>query len=417
MRKIDYFVGVPLCLGLTWFYRLFINWWPQRPIKPQRVVLIELSEMGSAVLVDPAMEKLKYQGMELFFAIFKKNKASLEILGTVPDKNIFLMRDNGILVLAWDTLRFLFWCRRNKIDSTIDLELFSRFTALLTALCGSRNNVGFYKFHNEGLYRGDFLTRKVAYNPHIHIAKNFVALVNALVSENEELPYSKIPVTDKEVSLKRAIVSHDAVETVRDKVRQTFPSWSGQSLFLINANASDMLPQRRWPTAEFIRLIQILLSDHNDILVLLTGSPAERVELDIIANGVNSERCINFAGKVKFEELIPLYSISTLMVSNDSGPPHFASVTDLHSFVLFGPETPSLYCSLGSTTTITAGLACSPCVSAWNHRKTPCLDNQCLKQIAAEKVAQLVSKYYLDSRSGQTTESFGRGIHRSVVLD
>ena len=78
------------------------------------------------------------------------------------------------------------------------------------------------------------------------------------------------------------------------------------------------------------------------------------------------------------------------MVSNDSGPPHFASVTDLPTYVIFGPETPSLYGALGNSTPIYAGLACSPCVSAGNHRKTSCTDNQCLKAIYPEQVLKAI---------------------------
>ncbi|MBD3801500.1 MAG: glycosyltransferase family 9 protein, partial [Campylobacterales bacterium] len=40
----------------------------------------------------------------------------------------------------------------------------------------------------------------------------------------------------------------------------------------------------------------------------------------------------------------------------------------------------------GPTTPIFAGMACSPCVSAANHRKTPCTDNQCIKVITPEWV-------------------------------
>ena len=74
------------------------------------------------------------------------------------------------------------------------------------------------------------------------------------------------------------------------------------------------------------------------------------------------------------------------MLTNDSGPGHFSAVTELRTFVLFGPETPLLYGSLGNSTPIYAGLACSPCVSAANHRKTPCTDNVCLQVITAEAV-------------------------------
>ena len=86
-----------------------------------------------------------------------------------------------MLAFVLDTLKFFFWTRKRKIDAVIDLELFSRFTALLTGFSGAPYKVGFHAYYNEGLYRGDFLSHKVAYNPHIHIAKNFIALVNALL--------------------------------------------------------------------------------------------------------------------------------------------------------------------------------------------------------------------------------------------
>ena len=101
---------------------------------------------------------------------------------------------------------------------------------------------------------------------------------------------------------------------------------------------------------------------------------------------IGDPRCVNFAGALKLAELPILYSMATLMVTNDSGPGHFSSVTPLPTFVLFGPETPKLYGSLGNSTPIFAGLACSPCVSAANHRKTPCTDNKCLQAITVEQV-------------------------------
>jgi hypothetical protein len=71
-------------------------------------------------------------------------------------------------------------CRR-RTSGSADLELFSRYTALMTGFSGGSRRIGFYRFHQEGLYRGEMLTHRVAYNPHIHIAKNFIALVDALL--------------------------------------------------------------------------------------------------------------------------------------------------------------------------------------------------------------------------------------------
>jgi hypothetical protein len=41
---------------------------------------------------------------------------------------------------------------------------------------------------------------------------------------------------------------------------------------------------------------------------------------------------------------------------------------------------------LGNARVITAGLACSPCVSATNQRRTGCTDNQCMQRISVAEV-------------------------------
>jgi ADP-heptose:LPS heptosyltransferase len=99
---------------------------------------------------------------------------------------------------------------------------------------------------------------------------------------------------------------------------------------------------------------------------------------------------VNFAGETSIAELVALYSISLIMLTNDSGPAHFASVTPLPVFVFFGPETPAIYGPLGKMTPIYAKLACSPCVSALNHRKSPCSDNVCLQIISHDQVFEII---------------------------
>ena len=64
--------------------------------------------------------------------------------------------------------------------------------------------------------------------------------------------------------------------------------------------------------------------------------------------------------------------------------------------MFFGPETGRLYGPLArpesatsgpQATVYESGIACSPCLSAYNHRLTFCDgDNQCLKRIAPDPV-------------------------------
>jgi hypothetical protein len=80
MRAIDHWVGVPLCAIMSPVVALIDvvkGIFTTDPKAPKKLLFIELSEMGSAILVDPAMRNAEARGAELFFLIFKSNQASL----------------------------------------------------------------------------------------------------------------------------------------------------------------------------------------------------------------------------------------------------------------------------------------------------------------------------------------------------
>ena len=397
MRAIDHWVGVPLCAVASPIVALMDgikNIFSRNLEAPRKLLFIELSEMGSAILVDPAMRNAQARGAELFFLIFKSNRASLTLLNTVKPENIFTIDSSSLGGLIRDTIKFLIVARQHRIDTVIDLELFSRFTALLTGLCGARHRVGYHIFHGEGLWRGFMLTRKVHYNPHIHITKNFLSLIHAAFAKELEMPFSKIPIADSEVRLAQAVIDPAALMTVRERIEKLSADagiefvQGKQRLILVNPNASDLLPQRRWAQQRFSELIQGLNQRYPQDLILITGSPAEFDYVEKVRAVANVTNALNFAGQVSFAELPPLYTLSDVMVTNDSGPGHFSAVTSLRTVVLFGPETPALYGSIGKSIAITANLACSPCVSAANHRKTPCQDNVCMQAITVSQVLE-----------------------------
>ncbi|WP_114689496.1 glycosyltransferase family 9 protein [Polynucleobacter necessarius] len=406
MRAIDHWVGVPLCAMVSPVIALIDgvkNIFNRGPETTKKLLFIELSEMGSAILVDPAMRNAQARGAELFFLIFKNNRASLTLLNTVKPENIFTIDSSSLGCLIKDTLRFLVLARKHRIDTVIDLELFSRFTALLAGMCGARRRVGYHIFHGEGLWRGFMLTRKVHYNPHMHSTKNFLSLIHAAFAQKIEVPFSKIEIPDSEVRLEQAIINPSALEKVRERIQTlakeaNIDYASGKNrLILINPNASDLLPQRRWAQQRFSELMQAIHQQYPHDLILITGSPAEFEYVEKVRAVANVKNALNFAGQVSFAELPPLYTLSDVMVTNDSGPGHFAAVTPLRTVVLFGPETPALYGSVGNSIAITANLACSPCVSAANHRKTPCHDNVCMQAITVSQVLDKVVKQLQDA--------------------
>ena len=234
MRKIDRWVGVPLCFLMSIFLWISarIRFLKKKAPDLKRVLFIELSEMGSAIIVDPAMKMREDGGSELFFAIFEDNYKSLAILQTVPDENIFKMRSNGLFVLAIDVIRFMFWTRKHRIKTVIDLELFSRFTALLCALSGARSRIGYASFHDEGLYRGNLINFPVRYNPHVHVSVNFMSLVNTALGKHSN-PYATTPVKPEELTLAKAVIDKAEIVTVENKIKDLYPGWNKEKVVLL----------------------------------------------------------------------------------------------------------------------------------------------------------------------------------------
>jgi len=401
MRIIDRRVGVPLCFILTLLFKISKKLKKHNNVPlniPPKILYIELSEMGSTILAYAAIKKAFeiFPGVKLYFLIFEQNSKSLRLINIIPEENICTIRSRSLIRFVIDTFRVLWRLRKERIDIVIDLELFSRFTSILAYLCGAKQRVGFYRFTLEGLYRGDLLTHRVAYNPYQHISLNFLSLVCALQSPTNEIPLVKRHLTHDEITVPSLDADQQAKDIIWKKLKEVNPQIDpSNSIVILNPHAGKLLPIRAWPLKNYVELTLRLLQD-SDLYIIVVGTKEGLRDAERICREVNDNRCLDMAAKLELEELIPLFNISHVLVTNDSGLPHFASLTSIRMFVFFGPETPKVYAPLSpNCTPLYASFACSPCVSAFNHRKTPCNDNKCLQNIGVDYVYNMV-KDHLD---------------------
>jgi len=396
MRSVDRKLGAPLCFFLSCVHgvrRIFSK--PRLIRDPEKILFIELSEMGSMVLAYSLFKKTKelFPKAELYFLTFKENRHAVDILGIIPGENVITVSSRNFFSFFFTSLRAVGKLRRLKISVALDMELFARFTAILSYLSGARNRVGYYRYHNEGLYRGNVLTHKVAFNPHIHMSQNFLNLVYALSSSSQDAPLTKRFLSDYKIVVPRIQAAPDSRMRILRKLREENKDiTSDKKIVLLNPNVSDIVPVRRWPLENYIELAKRLLQ-HEGVFILVTGVKSEKEHGDDLCEAVGSERCLNLAGKTTFFELIDLYHLADILITNDSGPVHFSVMTDIKTFAFFGPETPGLYGPLGKNCRVFySGYGCSPCLSAFNHRKSPCTDNRCLKAITVEEVYREVKE-------------------------
>jgi ADP-heptose:LPS heptosyltransferase len=399
IRSVDKWLGVPACFLLTVLNKLkstLRNSRERCPIgksHPPKILFIELSEMGSAIVAYPAMKYMlrKFPNARLYFLTFSQNRFSVEILNVIPPNQIITIDMDHSLGFIHSTFLALKKIRGERMDMVFDLELFSRFSALISGLSDAQVRVGYGKYHEEGLYRGGVMTHKVFYNCHQHMAKNFLALVKA-AERSGEYPLVKEAITEGDIVRPSYEAPAGAVDDLRHRLAKVCPMVGEAShLILLNPSAGRLLPIRAWPLMNYVALSRNLI-EQLDVAIVLIGLADAREETSEVCFQVNSGRCLDLAGQTSFNDLMNLFCLADVLVTADSGPAHFAALTSVERFILFGPETPALYRPFGSRThCFFAGLSCSPCLSAYNHRKSSCKDPKCMKAITVAEVFGAVS--------------------------
>ncbi len=386
MRIIDSGLGIPLCLLLSLgaaLYRLLFFWRRRRPAPPPRhFFIIKLFGLGSIILASPLFQAIhrRFPGASITLVTFAENRQFAESLAEV--QRVLPIRSGHLLQFVADTVRVVLAAWQARPDVTIDLEFFTKFTAMLTFLTASRRRVGFYFRMFD---RGTLFTDTITFNTHKHISQNFLAMLIPMGFDDGEQPAETYTLS-----------------------QPRFPPVDEAALFqrlglqppylVMNPNASGLSFERRWPAHYFVELIRRIRSDYPDLPIALIGGRSEReyvAEIIGMACGP-ANRVMNLAGQTTLPELAAVLRRSRLFVSNDSGPLHLASLYQVPTIALFGPETPMLYRPLNprNYSFYRPDLHCSPCLSVYNAKVAQCRGrNLCLQRITPAMVYPKVAEF------------------------
>ncbi|WP_411878503.1 glycosyltransferase family 9 protein [Polaromonas sp. YR568] len=398
-RWIDRWAGIPLCAAVSAVDAVARRFRKddKAATAPRAIVVILLSEMGSLVLAHEMFAQLRqrYPGAPLHALLFGKNREILDLMKVVDPAHVHTVDDKslgGLLSSLWKAIGEL---RRAHVDVAIDCELFSRISSLLSYASGARIRVGFHRHTQEGLYRGSHINRPVPYNPYHHISAQFLTLARAI--DSTAVPKSKLPANLALTGAGKAPphVQLDAslVPGIQARLAQDFPAIAGKPLVLVYPGGG-ILPIRAWPLESYTALCQGLVADGCAVAVIglkddqaLARQLVANVQAAFPASPTGS--VIDLTGYTRsISELLALFHVARLLVTNDGGPGQFAALTPIWTLMLFGPETPGLYAPLTPQChSFYSQWPCSPCLTAYNHRSSYCDgDNQCLKVIAPEAV-------------------------------
>jgi heptosyltransferase-2 len=165
---------------------------------------------------------------------------------------------------------------------------------------------------------------------------------------------------------------------------------------------------KKWTEEGFSQLASLLAMRYQ-CEILLMGSAGEfeiceRIKQQIKDDEKNvtgtTVNVRNLAGKISLAECLEQLMFSKLVISNDSGGSHLASLVDAPTISIFGPtvlEQGFRPWSTLSAAVFVENLACRPC-GRHGHQKCPIGTHDCMKMQSAESIFQ-AAKSLLESHS------------------
>jgi ADP-heptose:LPS heptosyltransferase len=297
---------------LTVVRRLFDFFARQADEPSQRILFVKLVEQGSTVLASSTIRRaIGMVGQKnVYFLVFEDNRFILDAMGLIAPENVFTIRSDRISASVGDAFQAIHLMRKMRIDTAIDLEFYARSSAALSFLSGARFRVGFHAFGGEGPYRGDLMTHRLRFNPHLHTSQTFRMMVEALSVCADGLPtLDMLPIPADEVP-PRFEPGPGEVEQARALLRLAAGTERIGRLILLNANCSDLLPLRRWPVERYIELARRLISHYPEVCVAMTGSPSEAAVAAALVDQVGSDRCFNLSGRTTLRQLLVIYGLA-----------------------------------------------------------------------------------------------------------
>ena len=152
--------------------------------------------------------------------------------------------------------------------------------------------------------------------------------------------------------------------------------------FLALCPGAEYGPAKRWPVERFAEAANKLAADFNLEVVLLGGPRDEETSAQVAK--LISGPVKNLTGKTSLTEFMTFLANANLVLCNDSGAMHLASLLRTKGVAIFGSTEPSLTGPLTpSVSVLRDHVPCSPCFL----RECP-IDFRCMNSISVGQVLQ-----------------------------
>jgi heptosyltransferase-2 len=180
--------------------------------------------------------------------------------------------------------------------------------------------------------------------------------------------------------VKPSLFLSDLLEKKGNQLLENYGIRPGDMVIGLNPGAK-FGSSKCWPPRYFAELAELLKARWDCKILLFVGPGEDRIAESIAE--MSKTTIINTGpDRVDLALLKPLIRRCQLLVTNDTGPRHYAVAFDVPVVVIMGPTDPRYTATnLEKTVVLQEELDCSPC-----HKKTCPYDHECMQRISPQAV-------------------------------
>lgn len=323
---------------------------PSKNLKPFRILIRASNWLGDSVISAPAVRAIKASRPDAHVTIAAPEKIA-PVWKLVPDIDEVLPLKTGSLFSVIRTMR-----RQKPFDVAI-LFPNSLRTALEVWLVGIPRRVGSPGHHRRWLLN-QIVLGEPPLGPIQHQVRGYLQMVHEIGG------------------VRAAPENPQLVPRIKS---------NSSPMKLGLCPGAEYGPAKRWLPERFAE-VALAIAERRPVQWVLFGTAADR-ERAATVEGALGAHCLNRTGQTTLEQLISELGECALLLTNDTGTMHLATLVGVPVVAVFGSTEPRLTGPLGAGhTTIRHQVECSPCFL----RECP-IDFRCMKAINVEEVVAAVS--------------------------
>jgi heptosyltransferase II len=329
-----------------------------------RILVTRTDRMGDVILSIPAVRHLRRVCPDAYIA-FMVASGNRELVMEEEDINKVIVYDKrskhkGFLA----NLKFVRELRKKKFDLAIALHPSTRGHLLLFS-AGIPRRIGYDKKW------GHLLTKKAPHEKQ-HGKKHEVDYNLELVR------FAGFDISGAD-RLPRVLVNEERLNEIRMRLNEL-----GVTGSVVAVHAGASCRSKMWPLERFAAAADVLAEKYSaEIVIVGTG---ESIKGALEMKKMMKKKPIDMTGEIGLSELAALFSMCSLVISNDSGPAHLAAAVGAPVVVIFGRNDPGLSPARWAPITdkkriLHSPPECSPCLA---HNCE--IDFRCLSNITVQNV-------------------------------